>query len=327
MTANGPRLSIGLPVYNGEDYLEESLEAILGQTYSDFELVISSNASTDKTDEICRQYQADDARIRFYRQETNIGAAPNHNFVFAESRGELFKWISADDLYAGELLGLCVALLDEHADAILAHSWTAAVDSDGTVIQALKYPLATDSPAAPERFRTLMLDRDNLPGAIRADDFYGVIRSDVLRKVKPLGSFYHSDQAYMAEMALHGRFVQVPDWLYFRRHHAGRALQANPTIRSWCANLDPKRQNRLLNPAGRLVGEYVWSLASGIRRAGIESVDRRACYRVLRQWATNRIAGRIPGRTQPPSASMDFGDIDDDAVAARATVPGHKGEG
>jgi len=95
-----PRLSIGLAVYNGENYLAESLDALLGQSYDDFELIISDNASTDGTADICRRYEKQDSRIRYIRQPLNIGLAPNHNFVFRQSRGELFKWASHDDLYA-----------------------------------------------------------------------------------------------------------------------------------------------------------------------------------------------------------------------------------
>jgi len=108
-----PRLSIGLPVYNGEEYLAESFDALLGQTYEDFELVVSDNASTDGTEAICRKYAAQDSRIRYLRLPRNIGATPNHNHVFAESRGELFKWASHDDLYGRDLLRLCVEALDE----------------------------------------------------------------------------------------------------------------------------------------------------------------------------------------------------------------------
>ena len=103
MTA-APRLSVGLPVYNGENYLAESLEALLGQSYEDFELIISDNASTDGTADICRRYGKQDSRIRYIRQPRNIGLAPNHNFVFEQSRGEFFKWAAADDLYGRDLL-------------------------------------------------------------------------------------------------------------------------------------------------------------------------------------------------------------------------------
>ncbi len=82
-----PRLSIGLPVYNGEEYLTESLEALLGQTYEDFELIISDNDSTDGTADICRRYAKQDSRIRYFRQPRNIGCNPNHNFVIKQAPG------------------------------------------------------------------------------------------------------------------------------------------------------------------------------------------------------------------------------------------------
>ena len=99
-----PRLTIGLPVYNGANYLAHSLDALLGQSFEDFELIISDNASTDDTPDICRRYEKQDSRVRYIRQPQNIGLAPNHNFTVELARGELFKWASHDDLYARDLL-------------------------------------------------------------------------------------------------------------------------------------------------------------------------------------------------------------------------------
>ncbi|HET6738863.1 MAG TPA: glycosyltransferase family 2 protein [Kribbella sp.] len=316
-----PRLSIGLPVYNGEDYLAQSLDAVLGQTYTDFELILSSNASTDGTDDICRDYARRDSRITFHRQERNIGAAPHHDFVFRKSHGELFKWASGDDLWARDLVARCVALLDAHPDAILAHSYTAAIDGEDTVIQALEYPLHTDAPDAPERLRSMLFDGD-LPGAIQADDFYGVIRADVLRNVKPHDSFYHADQVFMAEVALHGRFLQVPDWLYFRRHHDGRALQANPTISSWSRNLDPKRSNKLVNPPARLVAEYILGYFAAVRRAPLTASERRECNRHIRHWLATRVTRRLPGHSKPEPIKY-FGAVD--TLSVQGIVAGNEG--
>lgn len=316
-----PRLSIGLPVYNGEDYLAQSLDAVLGQTYTDYELILSSNASTDGTDDICREYAARDPRITFYRQERNIGAAPHHDFVFQKSHGELFKWASGDDLWARDLVERCVRLLDENPAAILAHTYTAAIDGEDNVIQALEYPLHTDAPEVSERLRSMLFDGD-LPGAIQADDFYGVIRSDVLRKVKPHGSFYHADQVFMVELALHGPFLQVPEWLYFRRHHDGRALQANPTISSWSRNLDPRRSNKLLHPPVRLVAEYILGYFASVRRAPLTPAERRACNREIRHWLTSRVTRRLPGHSAPPPI-QHFGAVD--ALSVQAVVAGQEG--
>ena len=300
-----PRLSIGLPVYNGEAYLAQSLDALLGQTFEDFELILSSNASTDATDDICRTYAARDPRIRFYRHRSNMGAAPNHNWVIAQATGEFFKWASADDLYARDLLARCIQRLDAHPDAILAHSWTAAVDGAGTVIQAHKYPLNTASRSASERLHSLLFGGDDLPGAIRADDMYGVIRADVLQRIKLHDSYYRADQAFMVELALYGPFQQVPDWLYFRRHHPGRAHQAMPTMRTWCANLDPKRANRLKHPAIRLVSEYVWAQYAAVRRAPLTPEERRACYYEISHWLVSRPYRQLTRRSTAidPSAT------------------------
>ena len=127
-----PRLTIGLPVYNGENYLAESIEALLGQSFEDFELIISDNASTDGTADICRRYGERDSRIRNIRQPRNIGMQPNHNFVIRQARGELFKMTSHDDLYARDLLKRCVEALNEYPQVVIAHCWEAMIDTSGT---------------------------------------------------------------------------------------------------------------------------------------------------------------------------------------------------
>jgi glycosyltransferase involved in cell wall biosynthesis len=128
-----PRLTIGLPVYNGENYLGEAIAALLGQTFEDFELIISDNASTDGTAGISRRYEKQDSRIRYVRQPRNIGIAPNHNFIVSEARGELVKWASHDDLYARDMMERCVQALDEHPHVVLANPWTAMIDGSGQV--------------------------------------------------------------------------------------------------------------------------------------------------------------------------------------------------
>jgi len=283
-----PRLSIGLPVYNAEEYLAESLDALLGQSYEDFELIISDNASTDGTAGICRRYMKQDSRIRYICQPRNIGAAPNHNVVVGQARGELFKWASGDDLYGRDLLKYCVDALDEYPHVVLAHSWTALIDSSGQVTEAIEYPLATASLRAPERFGSILYGK-------AGDDSYGVIRAEILRRTALHDSYHHADRTITAEFVLHGPFYQVPDWLYFRRDHPGRAERARPTVRARCANLDPHRADRLRHPALRLYAEYLWGYVAAIRRAPLSPADRQECYRYLAQWVSSRA---LPGRTR-----------------------------
>jgi glycosyltransferase involved in cell wall biosynthesis len=289
-----PRLSVGLPVYNGETYLPEALDALLGQSYPDFELIISNNASTDGTEEICRRYLALDGRIRYFRQPVNLGAAANHNFVVKQARGQYFKWASHDDLYGRDLLLRCVEALDAHPEVVLSHAWQAFIDPEGNIIHRVDYRLATDSPRAPDRFRDMLF----LQGG---DDFYGVMRTDVLRRTPLHGTYHHAERTLVAEIGLYGPFYQVPEVLYFRRDHPDRGERAG-TKRQRAANFDPKRADRLRNPVARLLVEYVWGYVRAIQRAPLTPSDRLRCYEHLVRWVASRA---LPGSSRRIGQSPD----------------------
>jgi glycosyltransferase involved in cell wall biosynthesis len=272
-----PRLTIGLPVYNGENYLAESIDALLAQTYTDFELVISDNASADGTEEICRKYAAGDDRIRYVKQPVNIGAAPNHNFLVDQARGELFKWAAHDDLFAPRLVESCVELLDANHDAALAHTYMAIVDEAGDVMETYDYTLKTDSPSAPVRFRDLLFTDGG-------DDFYGVIRTDVMRAIAPHDSYHNAGRKLVAEMSLYGRFLQVPEVMFFRREHPGRGDRLG-SVQAVCRNLDPRRAG---HSTARLMSEYMTSYFTAVARAPLSAADRRRCYGLLTRWLSDR---------------------------------------
>jgi glycosyltransferase involved in cell wall biosynthesis len=111
MSDTNPKVTIGVPVYNGEKYLAAALDTLLAQSFEDFELIISDNASTDCTEEIARAYAARDGRVRYERSGANRGCAWNHNRVFALARGRYFRWAAHDDLCAPTLLARTVELL------------------------------------------------------------------------------------------------------------------------------------------------------------------------------------------------------------------------
>lgn len=277
-----PRLSVGLPVYNGAEYLTEALDSLLGQSYRDFELVISDNASTDETSEICRRYAAQDSRIRYFLQQRNIGASPNHNFVFEQSRGEFFKWTSCDDLYGRDLLLRCVEALDANPGAVLSHGWYGIVHGRNSYAQGATYALGTDSVRPLMRFRSLLFD-------VGGEDMYGVIRSDVLRRTPLLGSYHPvAERPLVAELSLHGTFYQVPEYLAFRREHADRA-GAVRIKRDQCTIRDPRRQSRVLHPALRLNAEYVWAFVAAVWRAPLSITRRAECYRTLAGYVATRL--------------------------------------
>jgi glycosyltransferase involved in cell wall biosynthesis len=106
------KITIGMPVYNGAQYLSAAIESILAQSYGDFDLLISDNASTDGTEEICRTYGKNDQRFRYIRQPQNVGAAANHNLLVSMTDSLYFKWAAHDDLLAPGFLATCVDVLD-----------------------------------------------------------------------------------------------------------------------------------------------------------------------------------------------------------------------
>jgi glycosyltransferase involved in cell wall biosynthesis len=274
-----PRLTLGLPVYNGERFLAESVDALLAQTFTDFELIISDNASTDRSGEIARQYAAADHRVRYVHHPRNLGSSFNHNFVIEQARGEFFKWVSDDDLYAPELLERCMDALDSRPEIPLAHAWTAFIDDEGQITLKLDYPLTTDVADPAERFRSLLYTQGG-------DDIYGIIRMSVLRQVAPFGSYHMADRTFVAELALHGPFHNVPEFLYFRRDHPMRASRVGGNIRRRCAQWDPRRANRWRHPKLRLLGEYVLGFVSAIQRAPISTRDRWRCRKELAVWVS-----------------------------------------
>ena len=278
-TAAVPRLTLGLPVYNGERYLAASLDALLAQTFTDFQLIISDNGSTDRTGEIARHYEAADSRVRYVHHPENRGSTFNHNYVVEQARGEFFKWVSDDDLYAPDLLQRCIDALDSRPEIVLAHAWTAFIDDAGTITDPIEYALTTDVPDPVERFRSVLYTDGG-------DDIYGVIRMSVLRQIAPFGSYHWADRTFVGELALHGPFHNVPDYLYFRRDHPMRTSRVGRNnIRRRCARLDPARGNRWRHPVVRLVGEYLLAfLAQQSRRAPISPRDRWRCRKELAVW-------------------------------------------
>ena len=130
VSSRAPRVSVGLPVFNGERYLARAIESVLRQDFADFELVVSDNASTDRTGEICEEYARRDARVRYVRNPRNLGAGPNYDRCFRLARGEYFKWAAHDDRLAPDYLSQTGAALDAAPDAVLCTTATAEIGPD-----------------------------------------------------------------------------------------------------------------------------------------------------------------------------------------------------
>jgi glycosyltransferase involved in cell wall biosynthesis len=204
-----------MPVYNGEPYLGDAIESILRQTMTDFELIISDNASTDRTEEICRKYGGRDGRIRYFRNSTNIGAAGNYNRVFSLARGAYFWWSNADDLFEPELHEKCLEILEENPDAVLAYGKTNIIGSTGNFQRAYEDNLDLRQERASDRFLDFF-QRVGLTNVI-----YGLMRADAMRRTNLFGdgTIPAVDTRFMAEMTLQGKFIEIPQVLFHRRMH------------------------------------------------------------------------------------------------------------
>lgn len=286
-----PQLSLGLPVYNGERYLPCVLECIRSQAFEDYELIISDNASTDRTEEICREHAARDHRVRYLRFSENLGAARNYNRVFEESSSPYFKWVADDDTMAPVFIQRCMETLQSTPDAVIAYALARHIDAAGVPIGAGPCsPLRHYDwrPTATGRFRQL-LEAFRVDGGASAPMFWcGVIRSEALRRTRMMGGYFASDLVLLAELILMGRFVEVPECLLSIRLHPG----ASSWPESWSKesihqHLDPKvRGNaRLTLEMRRYYLEYMMAVA----HAPLSISDR------ARLWAycTALVAGKL----------------------------------
>ena len=272
-----PAVTIGLPGLQRGAVPSPVAGRLLAQTFSDFELVISDNASTDGTSEICREYAQRDDRIRYLRQPTNIGAGPNHNFLPAR-RG---RRTSSGPRTTTSTTRSCSASAwrcsGRTRTRSLVHCWDARIDPEGDRLPEHPYTLDTANPSPAARLRSLLYT----PGG---DDFYGVIRTDVLNRIGPHGSLLQRRPGLRrGTVPATGPFYQVPEVLYFRREHPDRLSRARPaTARpGWTRRgADPFR-----HPEARLYGEYVAGYYRTIRKAPLSAADRWRCNLEVTRWA------------------------------------------
>jgi hypothetical protein len=218
-----PRVSIGLPVYNGDRFLAETLDSILAQTFADFDVLIVDNASTDRTAEIGQAYAARDARIWYQRNTVNVGAMRNFNLAFRRTSGAYFKWWAADDLCRPPFLEHCVHALDAHPRATLAYTRALRIDECGRQIG--DYDDLLSSPnwtaPAPDRFRALLAEFLATNGLTAPIYVAGLMPRQALERTMLLGSYIGSDLTLTSELALAGELVEVPEPLLLVRAHAG----------------------------------------------------------------------------------------------------------
>jgi glycosyltransferase involved in cell wall biosynthesis len=297
-----------MPVRNGERYMAEAVESILRQDFPDFELVISDNGSSDATEELGREFERQDERVRYLRVAENLGAAWNYNRLVHDARGELFKWAAHDDVCAPTLLSRCVDALDSGGpDVVLAYPKTLLMDADGNVTGSYEDGYDLRQTRVEGRVRQWCRRHGGYFNPI-----FGVIRHDALLRTHLMQAYYGADAVALLELALLGRFVEVPEELFTMRVHAASSVKANATASAMTGWWDPRRRTTVWLPNFRLLAEMLRTTAAAplpidarLRATLILGRELAALYAVRcardLQRLPSRIRAELVARGQPGS--------------------------
>lgn len=265
-----PTISIGMPVYNGDNYLERAITTVLNQTFEDFELIICDNSSSDGTQAICERYAKEDKRIRYIRHPENIGAAANFRATFHESSSTYFKWAAHDDTFAPTYLEKTAAALAANPDAVLSHSITDIVDPDGKCLEI--YDHGDFNTTSTKRTARL----EGRLKSLRCIEVFGLMRRDALAETELLGAHVAHDRTLLFEMALKGRFLSIPERLFFNQDHEARFTRTFHGAEAQLNWYQPGRNKKRAWRVWTLYGKAISAVARNVP-AG----EQPACYAVL----------------------------------------------
>jgi len=285
-----PKVSIGVPVYNGERYLRAALDSLLDQTFTDFEIVISDNCSTDSTAAICAEYAARDPRVRYLRTAENQGAVENFNRLVGFARGKYFKWAAHDDAIAPTYLERCVPLLESDPSVVMAHSLTQLIDQFSTpiaipedgrgyIVDEHQHIVRVGydsperklgSPRADERFAAIIRDTNWVY------EIFGLFRLDPLKRTGLMEAFYGGDKLLLAQIVTMGRIAMVPEPLFLNRRHAEQSTNLS----------DVAEQEAWIDPRNKMGGlKHRWRRLRGFMLAALNSQmslnERILCVRIV----------------------------------------------
>ncbi len=282
-----PAVSIAVPVFNGQRFIARTLQSLLDQTFSNLEIIVTDNASTDATEQICRDFAARDPRVRYYRAQANRGISANFRWGFELARGEYFRWNAADDFVAPTFVQKCVEILAADASVVLAFARTRIVDEEDQPIRDNTYDAAADLASPAARFNRLITIDHRRHGA---HELWGLMRRADLARIPVYDRVVRSDSIMLARLALLGRFRCIDEFLFFNREHGGRSVASQtpgrrqdqrarlarflgqgpvPPSHWW----NPDLKGKLVFPEWRILHEY----ANSTRYADLSLAQAIAC--------------------------------------------------
>lgn len=276
--ASRPRVSVGLPVYNGERYIGEALESLMVQTYENIEIIVCDNDSTDSTLDIVNRFAASDRRIRAVRNSQNIGGAENFNRVFKLAAGDYFKWMAHDDVCKPRFIERCVMELNADPSIVLAYPTPVQINEHGKEVGVRGSGLEFSKETPFERFRDQMIK------AHACLHLFGVVRSNALTRTGLHGRYPGADRVLLAELALQGKFKEVPERLLLHREHPHRATRFHSTPQEIMEWHDPGSAGRLSFPTWMMLGGYL----SATFRSPVKRRDQMLCLLQMAAWCKGK---------------------------------------
>ena len=267
MSKESPKVSVGVPAFNSEKWINAAIESILSQSFRDLELIISDNASTDSTYGICERFARTDSRVLLLRNERNLGATRNYNAVLAAARGTYFKWAASSDWCAPTFIEKCVTALERDHTAVLACPRTAIFEDSIDTAEAYDQDIELLSRTSAVRFIELL-------SSLRLNNVInGLIRRNALLRASTLGGYMSADVVLASELALMGRFLRIDELLFFRRMSVETATKL----------MSPREVAQHIVPTARAPLKFQeWRYHLGLLRATrFAGFPRRDWFRVV----------------------------------------------
>jgi glycosyltransferase involved in cell wall biosynthesis len=206
-----PLVSIGLPIFEEERYLRLTIESLLAQDYPNFKLIICDNASADGTENICKEFQAKDPRVRYFRSQTNIGAIANFNRALELADGKYFLWAGGHDLWEPTFISVAVGVLESNPEVVLVYPRATRIDDQGRHHGTIPDELDTQGLAPLNRYLKLIWNLQS------CTIIHGLMRAEVVRSTKLFRKSWACDITLLSELSLKGEFARLPQVLFYRR--------------------------------------------------------------------------------------------------------------
>ncbi len=208
---NRSLVSIGLPVFNEERFLSQTLDSLLAQDYSNLEIIICDNASTDKTGEIAQEYARKDSRIKYHLNESNIGGTRNFNKVFLLSSGEYFMWAGGHDLYDKSFVCKCLNMFKVENKVVLVYPITSSIDCENNNLGTMPGRLDTRDLGISRKLHCILW------GIPNGNPVYGLIKRSAMEKTLLFQNILGMDLVFLFELSLVGDFAHISEKLFYRR--------------------------------------------------------------------------------------------------------------